>query len=153
MLALAMATLQLFVVQGLKPMGNVGLGVTFHTKERAILRSTHGDYEYCERHLRQSYDRQQPVGVSVLHGEVQQVRWADQDVVGELVERGPTRVDVWFLWHNGKFQLDRSHPHAQRIYDALARSKRSGRWVWFVAMLPDLLIVDVASEDELPRGR
>jgi hypothetical protein len=148
-----MATLQLLVVQGLKPAGNLGLEVTFHTKERATLRSAHGDYEYCERLLRQSCDQKRPVGISVLNGEVQQVIRADQDVVRELVERGPTRVDVWFFGHDGKFHFDRSNPHARRIYDTLARSKRSESWVWFVATLPDLLIVDTASEDELPRTK
>jgi len=152
-LALAMATIQLLVVQGLEPAGDVGLEVTFHTKKRAILRSAHGDYEGCERLLQQSYERQRPVGVSVWNGELQQVKRADQDVVSELVERGRTRVDVWFLGHDGKFRFDRSHPQAKRIYDALTRSKRSGSWVWFVAALPDLLIVDAACEDELPRTK
>ncbi len=151
MLALAMATLQLLVVQGLKPAGNVGLEVTFHTKEKATLRSAHSDYEYCERVLRQSYERQRPVGVSVKDGEIQQVRRADHDVVLELVERSPTRVDVWFVGHDGKFYFNRSDPQAQRVYDNLAGSKRSQGWVWFVAALSDLRIVDVVTEDQLPR--
>ncbi len=152
MLALAMATLQLVVVQGLKPAGNFGLEVTLHTKERATLRSARGDYERCERLLQQSYHRQRPVGVSVLDGEIQQVIRADQDVVRELVERGPARVDVWFLGHDGIFHFDRSGLHAKRIHDTLAKSKGSRKRVWFVAALPDLLIVDVALEDELPRA-
>jgi hypothetical protein len=148
-----MAALQLLVVQGLKPAGDVGLEVTFHTKERAVLRSAQVDYERCERLLQQSRDRQRPVGVSVLEGEIQQVLRADRDVVRELAERGPARVDIWFFGHDGKFQFDRSNPHAKRIFDTLARSERSGRWVWFAATLPALLIVDVASEDELPRTK
>lgn len=151
-LAIAMATLQLLVVQGLKPAGNVGLEVTFHTKERAILRSTHGDYQYYEGLLQRSCDRQRPVGVSVRDGEIQEVSWADQDVVMQLVERDRPRVDVWFMGHDGLFHFDRSDPHAQRIGDTLARSKKFRSRVWFVA-LRDLRIVDVAFEDELPRIR
>ena len=86
-----------------------------------------------------------------MNGEIQRVARADRDVVYGLVERDPTRVDVWFFGHNGIFHFDRSQPSAKRIYDTLAKSKKSGSRVWFVTTPPDLRVADVASEDELPR--
>jgi len=149
-LTLAMITFQLVVVQGLKQVGSAGLAVTFHTKQTATLRADHRNYEYYERLLRRSLERKRPVAASVSNGEVQQVIRADQDVVRDLVEDGPTRAKVWFAGHDGIYHIDRSDPQAKRVYDALAKSRRTEGWVWFAATIPDLLIVDALSEDELP---
>jgi hypothetical protein len=58
-------------------------------------------------------------------------------------------VDVWFTGHDGIHPFDRSDPQAKRIYDTLTKCKRTESWVWFAAQSPDLVIVDVATEDEL----
>ena len=105
-----------------------------------------GDTNYAThlRLARRSQERQHPVGVTFGEGHtITEVIRADNDVPSQMWEENPGQACVLFQGHDGVFRLRPEHPESDRLRAELGEALRQKARVWFIALKPDLALLDV----------
>jgi hypothetical protein len=146
----AMAVLKLVVVLGLSEADATDIAVSLHAGQKPILHRSTTDNQYYLGLLQKSIERHRPVGVAIRDNIIDRVVSADQDTVREIFYPASPRINVWFMGHEGTYDLDVAQPEANRIQEVLRSSHEKRLPVWFVAKIPDLSIEDVVLSNQMP---
>jgi hypothetical protein len=126
-----------------------GATIIFQTGQEARLSRNHQDYQYYLTLVRESVERQYPVGVRIdSSGDIGEIARADNDFVAFLAEGRASAVKVMFQGHDGIAYLERQHPRFDNIERDLNRSLKEKKRIWFVWRLPRLTLEDTLIVEE-----
>lgn len=123
-----------------------GATITFKGGTTGHLRGGGEDYSYFLTLAQRSVDRRHPVAVSLTgQGEIVGMARANNDFVRALQDGG-ARVEVFFMGHDGIHFLRKDHPRFSQLSASLHAAADQKRRVWFVAKLPELVLLDLQIE-------
>jgi len=125
-----------------------GATISFAEGEVGRLPNVHVSFDRALRLLRDSLERQTPVGVRLdSDGTIQGVYWVDSDAPLKIDEKDKDIIRIFFPLHAGLYHLRRDHPDCPRLLALLHQARQEQTRLWFLTDLPRLDVVDLQPVD------